>query len=38
MDELKVPQALAGPRIERDDGRAEQVGADPIGAVEVVGG
>ena len=38
VHDLEVPQALAGARIERDDRRAEQVGADAIGAVEVVGG
>ena len=38
VHELEVPQPLAGARVERDDRRAEQVGADPVGAVEVVGG
>jgi len=34
---LEVPQPPAGSRIERQERRAEQVGADPIGAVVVVG-
>ena len=35
---LEVPQALAGARVERDQAIGEQVGADAVGAVVVVGG
>ena len=38
VHELEVPEPLAGARIERHDRRAEEVRADAVGAVEVVGG
>ena len=37
MDDLIVPEAFAGSGIEREQTIAEQVGADAIGAVEIVG-
>ena len=37
MDGLEVPQALAGARVEREQAVAEQVRADAVGAVEIVG-
>ncbi len=38
VHELEVPEPLAGARVERDDRRAEEIRADAVGAVEVVGG
>ena len=37
-DVLEVPQALAGSRVEGQEAVGEQVGADAVGAVVVVGG
>ncbi len=36
VHELEMPPALAAARVERDDGRAEEIGAVPIRAVEVI--
>ena len=38
VHELEVPAVPAGARVERDEGRAEQVAAGAIGAVEVIRG